>query len=904
MLQVLLAVAAQAASLPGIPLQFDVDAAGVWALGAELPPEFLAAGAAPGWVLTAVDDLALTDIAAVQRVVASGPSRDVRLRFQVPAPPPTKKGAKPEPPVETILVVRRADIVRVELLGLLPWPTDFPAPAGAFTFDLDGVPVVTDSKGGAWRLDVATGGMSTTAAVGPTPAAPPSVFWALSDAPWVVDGVDELVTTPADAVASVFPGVARVRSFQGKSGDHLLRVSADGVEVLTVTWPAGVPSLPTCQPSVAESCLTSGREIMATLESRPGARDEALRHLGVACESGVYRACYEAVAINDAASAPQANLCVGGDVRACTELARSWYAREEKEPGTLVIGLLEYACAREGSGSLGERLRRLEDVGAGCMTLATAYDTLKMPDQALLNLDQACVLGRAEACDEAAKRRHLAFAARTIRECEDVKNPIAASCVELGRLLQNGPVAGATVDEFGAFLRGCSLGAADGCMALGDYVDRWGIENPRVVEAELKLRASCDAGEQRACLGAGHLLVRHDPRTEAYGEALTRFDGACEGGLAAACVAGAEQRRIGQARKIEARDQLMMWKAACDLHDGAGCAGYASRLGRNKDTWGEAYVAYGRACELGDAHSCADLGRLVAKKHDPAWEGEQPPSEYLQRSCTNGDPEGCFWLAEETLPRSGEPDEPTYLLLDQSCEGEYGDGCARLAEVHLDRKTSFDDEIAARHLDTACANGTFDSCRLLGTMYVRGKGVERDRTVANELLDRFRLNAPRTHVRLGLQAGLASGAGGEAEIVVPIPVGPALSIAGAYSYLPTIGTFMALLEGEDKPAVGPDYTYMGGTVRLYPNTQARGVYGAGGVHQITASGGTLVGERQRTGWSARLGFRGDSKSIYTGLEVGLGQYGVVDLNDFDEDEEGLIPLILPTFALSFGVAFL
>jgi len=65
------------------------------------------------------------------------------------------------------------------------------------------------------------------------------------------------------------------------------------------------------------------------------------------------------------------------------------------------------------------------------------------------------------------------------------------------------------------------------------------------------------------------------------------------------------------------------------------------------------------------------------------------------RGCENGDPEGCFELAGLSMPRKGEPAEPTYVLLERSCEGDFGPGCASLGRVHLQRKTSFDDEIAA-----------------------------------------------------------------------------------------------------------------------------------------------------------------------------------------------------------------
>jgi hypothetical protein len=241
------------------------------------------------------------------------------------------------------------------------------------------------------------------------------------------------------------------------------------------------------------------------------------------------------------------------------------------------------------------------------------------------------------------------------------------------------------------------------------------------------------------------------------------------------------------------------------------------------------------------------------------------------------------------------------VLLERSCAGEHGPGCASLGQVHLDRDTSFDDEIAARHLDTACANGEYDSCRDLGTMYLRGKGVERDRAKANELLDRFRLNAERKYVRLGVQGGIPSVAGGELELVVPIPVGPALSVAGTFSQVPGAGAVLVLVQG-DEAEDAPDLRVMGAFGRLYPNHQARGVYGAVGFQQLTASGGSLAESRVRSGWSALLGMRKDSKWMYTGLELGLGQYGFVELQDFDEAETGSIPLILPTLGVSVGLA--
>ena len=610
------------------------------------------------------------------------------------------------------------------------------------------------------------------------------------------------------------------------------------------------------------------------------------------------------MALEDQRLAEPAERCVDGDVESCNRVARTRYELDPDNPTLLVTGLLEYSCELEGSGTLGERLRRLTEVGEGCILLSRAYDTQGVPEQALLTLDQACVLGRADACEQAAARRHAAFAARIVRECESVDLPVATSCVELGVLLQQEEVPTATFDDFDAFQEGCRLGAEEGCVYLGDYVDRWGIEHERVVQAETQLARACKAGEPRACAGSAHLLVRHDPRTAPYGKALELFQMACEAGLASACEAGAEQRRIGKARKTETPDQLSMWGASCDLHSASGCFGLGDRLARTKKTWPSAYESWTRSCDLGYAQACTELGLLVENPRKEPFPQEEPRDRYLERGCDNGDPEGCYWLAADDVPRNGEPPEAAYLLLDRSCTGNFGLGCAELADVHLDRKTSFDDEIAARHLDTACANGEFESCKDLGNMYRLGKGVERDRQRANELLERFRFNARRKHVRIGARAGLAYGGGGELELVVPVPIGPALALNGGYSYVPGGGAVLMMLVGEEATNA-PDFTYAGVGARLYSNPQARGIYGGIDVGQLQATGGDLGSEvLTRQGWAARLGVRNDSGMFYTGLELGFGQYGFFYMNDFDDDETGVIPLIVPTFGFSAGLAFL
>lgn len=910
MLALLLAAVtlAPAATLPGIALPFDVDATGAWVLPATLPSAFAAAGVQPGWSLVAVDGLKLAaDPAAAQRIVAAGPARPVRLHFATP------EG-------ETIVVVPRGPLVVVEDVGLLPWPAGFaPAPGPAapvsapgssaappigrlsWTATGDGVPRVTDGTGAEWALDTVTGAQVKADGVGDTLAIP-EVWWALSDAPWVVLGSASLTTGDHAWARTTLAPAARLPGFQGQAGDHLAVARAEGLQVYTVTWPQGTPELPICVPDVPESCLVAGRHVAATLLERPGGRAEALRDFGVACEGGTYRACLEAVGLRDATLASRAAACAERDVNACHEVARAQLGTGAEDPSALTVGVLEYACAVDASGSLGERLRRLEDVGEGCMLLSAAFDRQGVGDRALISLDQACLLGRADACETARVRRQDAFALRTIRECEDPELPIASACTQLGGLLQAGPIAATTLDGFGAYLRGCQQGDEQGCVRLGDYVDRWGITHGRVVKAEQALLQSCESGKQRACVGAAHLLVRHEPRSDAYAQALTLFAAACDSGLPSACIAGAEQRRIGAARGGDAPEPEELWRRACELDSAPGCAGLGERLARAKGTVAAAYTAWTQACDTGEAGACTDLGRIVEVRHDPPWPGEEPAPAYFARGCENGDAEGCFQQAAVDVPKRGDPPEPAYLLLGRACAGDYGPACAELGRVHLQRETSFDDEIAAGHLQRACDNGQFESCKVLAGMYLSGTGVEKDRAKARELAQRYSTNARRKLVRAGLRLGFPSLAGGEAELVVPIPVGPALAVSGAYSWVPGVGGILVQLEGDSYPDDPLDYRYADAGVRLYPNNKARGLYGMVGVHQIEASGPTLATPLTRAGFSGRIGIYSESKVAYTRVEMGIGQYGMIHLEQFDEDQTGSFPLLQATLGFSMGLA--
>ena len=898
MFLLILALAAAAASLPGIPIDFD-DSGWRVAKTYNIPGDPPPAGPKEdpkvilaGWTLTGVDGRKFEASAA--RKIADGPPRPVGLSFT------DAKGA-----VHNRVVVRH-ELVRASVAGTIPFPDGFAQPVKGWSRLDAQTAILFDSAGHGFTFDTKGAALVPVQVEGELGDAPLSpIFWRLSDATWVVDRGSGFEMGDAAWAATRFQDAARLGKFEGVSGDMLVVPGDKQLDVYRITWPAGTPSLPTCSRLVPETCLVSGRSALADLGDREGVKELAGQHFDVACKAGVYRACFEKQALGSDPLAPRARACADGDLGACGEVSSARFAASADAPSDDVLGLLRYSCDIESSGSLGERLRSLREIAAGCMELVTAHDRRHEPDQALLVLDQACVIGRAEACDEAAKRRHLAFAARIVRECEEKSNPVATSCVELGGLLQTETVESTQLDAFAAFLRACTLGNEQGCIELGDFVDRWGMENQRVIDAEAQLQAACQGGETRACVGAGHLLVRHEPKTDEYGNALVLFSGACAKNESIGCVAGARQRRIGYAKKVEAPTQAELWQSACDQRNVDGCAGLGENLSGSKATWDGAFAAWTRACDGGDAHSCTELADLVEHPRKTPWPDEKTPATYWQQGCDGGDPEGCYDLALTDMPKRGEPSEASYLLLERSCSGDYGEGCADLAQVHLDRDTSFDDEIAARHLDSACSNGHYDSCRTLGLMYLNGKGVERDPQRSRELLDMFRQNAPRKYVRLGAQVGFPSLAAGSLEFVLPIPVGPALTVAGEFSYIPGAGVFLVSLENGPEPSEAPALQQWSAVGRLYPNHQARGLFFGASYGQMATVGGSVDPAIVRNGFTGRVGVRNDNKAGYVGGEFGMAAYGLIDTNNFAEDDEEdhpPIPLIMPFFVVTFGLA--
>jgi TPR repeat protein len=242
----------------------------------------------------------------------------------------------------------------------------------------------------------------------------------------------------------------------------------------------------------------------------------------------------------------------------------------------------------------------------------------------------------------------------------------------------------------------CERGSVEACGALMTMLGD-GLGGPVDVERSDRLylealalsAASCEAGDVDLC-DRYHVWWYAWMETPDEAAALAHlkaarelFETECERGSATAC------------RKLA----LTYW--VVDLRDGS-------------DNRSKARLWFQRACQLGDAGSCVEAGRLWNVKRSKDRDRVQA-REYYERACNGGSATGCI---------------------------EAADLCLR-ADVRT----------ARLFLERACELGSATGCRRLADMLVQGYGGAADPARASELITRVReLWSPSCEFGTGLPA--------------------------------------------------------------------------------------------------------------------------------------------------------
>lgn len=665
-----------------------------------------------------------------------------------------------------------------------------------------------------------------------------------------------------------FTGAALVSRWGDDRRDALLRIERAGIEVYTVQPPAGVRDFPSCFASVPESCLASGVRILKEYAGDPTAEKVARAQIGRACGDGVVRACFMGVAMDGGRNGPAARSCLDGEAEACATVGGALYAESKLkgESSAASERMLEYACN--------------EGVAGACTEAARMFDERDLPHNALLMLDRACVSGDRDACEAVEERRDRTFATGIAKAClRDEPDPVG--CITLAQFLEEKPLDDLGIDAFGAWSNACSAGEDTACRAMAPYVDRWGVGDPRVETATTDLLAACDSGRQQACVGAAHLLSRLDDRDPRYARARTLYSEACAAGEIQGCLSGAAQSWSGTARRLELPDAEALYRTACEADSPSGCAGLGATLAADRKRTDEAVEALDKGCRLESASACTQLGILAMEgRHRPDLDAKA----IFEKGCADGDAEACRRLGD-TLADGGIAGAGSDALdaYEKGCSGGQMDACEAVGRSHLARATTFEAGVAASYFETACSGGRTGACSELGRLYKQGLGVPKDPRRGRQLLVKAGELQPVKHVRLGGRIGFLNILGVDTEVVLPIPVGPAISVGGDFSYLP----------GSDDLSM----TYVGPTLRVYPSRSARGLYGAVGFHQFRINVKDEV--TTNAGFNGRVGVRVQKGHTFGGVEIGLASVDAPRVAEIIRP----IPLVVPVFGLSGGVAF-
>ncbi len=770
--------------------------------------------------------------------------------------------------------------VEVVFQERLPLPDEFEGERPTWKTNRFGQALLVDSEDKVFALDQAGRAIRLVEGTGANAERSayrfPMKYFERWDDPWlVVDGSQKMPLEDGPD----FTGAFLATRWGADNREALVRLDRRALDVYSVTPPPDFQAFPTCFASVPESCLASAMTILKEHAGDPTADKVARAQIRRACNDGVVRACFIGVSLQDSKLGDAARSCLDDEPEACATVAGSVYSEARLKGQSSRAGerMLEFACD--------------QGVPGACTEAAQMFDERELPHNALLMLDRACVSGDRNACDEVEARRDRTFAVGIAKAC-DKSPPDAVGCITLAQFLEDLDAAPRAaleaeigIEAFAAWERACAAGEDNACRAMAPYVDRWGIEDPRVKDATAQLLSTCDSGQTEACVGAAHLLVRLDDRDPRYARARELYSAACEAGSDIGCMEGASQNWTGSARRTELPSAEALYRTACDRDHAPACGALGDRLAGQRGRVPEAIQVLEKGCNLEDAHACTMLGTLVLDgKHNASISMDIDPGEVFQRGCDEGDAQACFQLGRTLADGDvATPNSPAFAAYRTACEAGQFAGCEQTGLSHLSLDTHYEAGVAADYFDRACEAGRTDSCRELGLLYRRGRGVERDPKRARQLLVKAGQLQPVRHVRLGARLGFLNIFGVDTEVVLPIPVGPAISVGGDFSYLPGNGLSMV---------------YIGPTVRIYPSRSARGLYAAAGWHQfrINAKGEVTT----NAGFNGRVGVRVQQNLTWGGVEIGLAS---VDAPRVQESIRP-IPLVVPVFGVSGGIAFL
>ena len=157
-------------------------------------------------------------------------------------------------------------------------------------------------------------------------------------------------------------------------------------------------------------------------------------------------------------------------------------------------------------------------------------------------------------------------------------------------------------------------------------------------------------------------------------------------------------------------------------------------IGSAKD-YATAAEYYRKACDVGHAQSCGNLGEMYGAGRGVA-KVEAKAVELYRKGCDAGNGSSCGNLGVMYGAGRGvaKDDAKAVELYRKGCEAGNGSSCGNLGVMYADgRGVAKNDAKAVELYRKACEGGNTSFCEYLGKMYASGGGVAKDEAKAVEL---------------------------------------------------------------------------------------------------------------------------------------------------------------------------
>lgn len=283
----------------------------------------------------------------------------------------------------------------------------------------------------------------------------------------------------------------------------------------------------------------------------------------------------------------------------------------------------------------------------------------------------------------------------------------------------------------------CEAGNPESCAVLG-----WSEmhDATKMVEGFKLSRAACEAGHETACGDAAMALAALEESEEAAKEIIALYSIGCGRGDSVACVelgaAFFSLKDPGLSAKA-----AMYFDRACDLGSAIGCGdlGLSVHAGKGiaRDA-GRAKALFEDACSEGEGRFCLELGAMLLTGEGGAQ--DLPRAKGLfEVACKGEQPIACMNLGSMYLEGVGvdQSFKRAEELLSKACEANVGGGCRLLGWMREEaRGAPRDLPMAAGLYARGCTMGDATACSELGRMHFDGLGILRDEARAVDLFQK------------------------------------------------------------------------------------------------------------------------------------------------------------------------